>query len=177
MAGAYGIQLSVPEGYVGNTWNWTAVASAPVRVFEDHETSGAETKRCGLSALFRTLKKGDVLVVWRLDRLGRSVGHLIETIERLKARGVEFESLTEKIDTGSPSGRMIFHVLAAMTEFERSIIRERTLAGTAAARLRGRVFGRRRLLSDGQCQDAFKELRSEASGPMWRCGIRRTHEL
>jgi DNA invertase Pin-like site-specific DNA recombinase len=93
------------------------------------------------------LRAGDTLVVWKLDRLGRSLRHLIDTIGALEARGVGFRSLQESIDTTTPSGRLIFHVLAALAEFERDLIRERTQAGLAAARARGRRGGRPALMT------------------------------
>lgn len=133
-------------------------AAGCARIYEDHGVSGEKAKRGGLSAVLRSLKPGDVLVVWRLDRLGRSVGHLVQLITRLQKRQVGFHSLTEAIDTGSAGGRMIFHVLAAMAEFERSIIRERTIAGMAAAKARGLSVGRRLSLSDAQCHAAFAAI-------------------
>lgn len=129
-------------------------------VFEDHGISGAKAKRRGLSAVLRSLKRGDTLVVWRLDRLGRSIRHLIDVIARLQARGVEFRSITENIDTNSAGGRMIFHVIAAMAEFERSLISERTIAGMEAARQRGQHIGRRRALTSAQCEEAALALDS-----------------
>lgn len=128
------------------------------RVFEDHGVSGAVEKRRGLNAVLRTLRKGDTLVVWRLDRLGRSIRHLIDVITKLQARGVEFRSVTENIDTNSAGGRMIFHVIAAMAEFERSMISERTVAGMAAARQRGQSLGRRRSMTEEQCAEAVRAL-------------------
>ena len=128
------------------------------RVFEDHGVSGAVEKRRGLNAVLRTLRKGDTLVVWRLDRLGRSIRHLIDVISKLQARGIEFRSVTENIDTSSAGGRMIFHVIAAMAEFERSMISERTVAGMAAARQRGQSLGRRRSMTDEQCVEAARAL-------------------
>lgn len=128
------------------------------RVFEDHGVSGAVEKRRGLNAVLRTLRKGDTLVVWRLDRLGRSIRHLIDVITKLQARGIEFRSVTENIDTNSAGGRMIFHVIAAMAEFERSMISERTVAGMAAARQRGQSLGRRRSMTDEQCAEAVRAL-------------------
>lgn len=128
------------------------------RVFEDHGVSGAVEKRRGLNAVLRTLRKGDTLVVWRLDRLGRSIRHLIDVITKLQARGIEFRSVTENIDTSSAGGRMIFHVIAAMAEFERSMISERTVAGMAAARQRGQSLGRRRSMTEEQCVEAVTAL-------------------
>ncbi len=104
--------------------------------------SGALTDRPELGAVTDALRPGDTLVVWRLDRLGRSLPHLIETVRGLAERGVGFRSLQEAIDTTTPGGRLVFHVFASLAEFERDLIRERTMAGLAAARRRGRVGGR-----------------------------------
>ncbi len=104
--------------------------------------SGASTVRTGLDEACRYLRPGDTLVVWKLDRLGRSLPHLIETIKALDARGVGFRSLHEHLDTTTPGGKLIFHIFGALAEFERDLIRERTNAGLAAARARGRVGGR-----------------------------------
>ncbi len=117
-------------------------AAGCVRVFTDH-ASGALDRRPQLDALLDYLRPGDVLVVWRLDRLGRSVRHLTDTVTALADRGVGFRSLTEGFDTTTAGGKLIFHVFAGLAEFEREIIRERTHAGLDAARARGRVGGRR----------------------------------
>jgi DNA invertase Pin-like site-specific DNA recombinase len=109
--------------------------------------SGSVTDRPGLSLALSHLRPGDTLVVWRLDRLGRSLSHLIETVRQLSERGVGFRSLQEQIDTTTSGGKLIFHVFGALAEFERDLIRERTHAGLAAARARGRLFGRPRALS------------------------------
>ena len=93
------------------------------------------------------MRSGDTIIVWKLDRLGRSLKNLIETLNLLKDRGVDFISLTEKIDTTTPGGKLIFHLMGALAEFERDLIRERTNAGLAAARARGPVGGRPRKLS------------------------------
>jgi DNA invertase Pin-like site-specific DNA recombinase len=111
------------------------------RVFTDR-ASGAIEDRPGLAELLDHARPGDVVVVWRLDRLGRSLRHLIDTVRLLEDRGVGFRSLTESIDTSSPGGKLVFHVFAALAEFERDLIRERTRAGLAAARARGRTGGR-----------------------------------
>ena len=107
------------------------------RTFTD-VASGATAERDGLSAAFDYVRAGDTLVVWRLDRLGRSLKQLIDRITVLEQRGVGFRSLTESMDTTTSGGRLIFHVFGALAEFERAVIRERTLAGLAAARARGR---------------------------------------
>lgn len=111
------------------------------KIFSD--TMGGSAKdRPQLALAFENLREGDVLVVWRLDRLGRSLKHLIELVGQLHDRKVGFKSLQESMDTSSSSGRLVFHVFGALAEFERNLIRERTLAGLTAARARGRKGGR-----------------------------------
>ncbi len=117
------------------------------RVFEE-TASGAKADRVVLADVLGYLRAGDTLVVWRLDRLGRSLGHLIETVAELAERGVGFRSLTERIDTTTPGGKLVFHVFGALAEFERDLVRERTQAGLAAARARGRTGGRPKKLAD-----------------------------
>ena len=111
------------------------------RVYSE-SVSGALADRLELAAVLDALRPGGTLVVWRLDRLGRSLRHLIDTVHELDARGVGFRSLQESIDTTTSAGRLIFHVFAALAEFERDLTRERTQAGLQAARDRGRVGGR-----------------------------------
>lgn len=111
------------------------------RIFTDTVT-GAASERPGLAAALDYLREGDTLVVWRLDRLGRSLRHLIEMVSLLEDRHIGFMSLQESIDTTSSGGRLIFHIFGALAEFERNLIRERTIAGLAAARARGRKGGR-----------------------------------
>jgi len=111
------------------------------RIFTD-TISGAKSERPGLTEAFDFLRPGDVLVVWKLDRLGRSLKYLIEVITRLNEREIGFRSLTEQIDTTTPGGKLIFHIFGSLAEFERDLIRERTQAGLAAARARGRQGGR-----------------------------------
>src|SRR6516162_10231596 len=118
--------------------------------FSDKMT-GSKFERKGLEELLAFIRSGDTVVVWKLDRLGRSLKDLIETLNVLKERGVDFISLTEKIDTTTPGGKLIFHMMGALAEFERDLIRERTNAGLAAARARGRVGGRpKRLAANGK---------------------------
>ena len=116
------------------------------RVFTDH-VSGAKAERPALDRVLEQLRDGDTLVVWRLDRLGRSLRHLIDVVADLSARGVGFRSVTESIDTTTSGGRLVFHVFGALAEFERDLIRERTLAGLQAARRRGRAGGRPALMT------------------------------
>jgi DNA invertase Pin-like site-specific DNA recombinase len=104
--------------------------------------SGAKEERKGLQEALEYVREGDTLIVWRLDRLGRSLKHLIETITRLNNRNIGFKSITENIDTTTSGGKLIFHIFGALAEFERDIIRERTNAGLTAARARGRLGGR-----------------------------------
>ncbi len=117
------------------------------KVFEE-TASGAKAERPVLNDVLAYLRPGDTLVVWRLDRLGRSLKHLIETVAALAERGIGFKSLTEQIDTTTPGGKLVFHVFGALAEFERDLTRERTHAGLAAARARGRTGGRPRALAD-----------------------------
>lgn len=116
------------------------------RVFTDH-VSGAREHRPELDRVLEALRAGDTLVVWRLDRLGRSLRHLIDVVTALAERGVGFRSVTESIDTTTSGGRLIFHVFGALAQFERELGRERTLAGLKAARARGRMGGRPALMT------------------------------
>ncbi|MFC1715566.1 recombinase family protein [Candidatus Poribacteria bacterium] len=113
------------------------------------QASGSSSSRPELEQALEVLREGDTLVVWRLDRLGRSLKHLIELFAQLEGRRIGFRSLTESIDTTTPGGRLIFHIFGALSEFERNLIRERTRAGLVAARARGRMGGRPPVL-DGQ---------------------------
>jgi DNA invertase Pin-like site-specific DNA recombinase len=126
------------------------------RTYVDH-ASGTKADRPELAKAIDYARGGDVLVVWKLDRLGRSLQHLIAVTNDLRTRGVEFRSLTEGIDTTTAAGRMVFHFLGALAEFERDLIQERTMAGLAAARARGRRGGRRPSLTSAQ-QKAIRAL-------------------
>lgn len=118
-------------------------AAGCARVLTDEGFSGANFSRPGLNEVLRVLRNGDILTVWRLDRLGRSLFELLKLVRDLNERGVEFRSLSESLDTSTSGGRLLLHVLASMAEFERSLISERTRAGMAAARARGSRIGRR----------------------------------
>src|SRR3954470_21416455 len=120
--------------------------------------SGSVTDRPGLTQALSHLRTGDTLVVWRLDRLGRPPAHPIDTIRQLQERDIGFRSLQEQIDTTTSGGKLVFHVFGALAEFERDLIRERTHAGLQAARARGRLFGRPKVLTPQQ----VKQLRSLA---------------
>jgi len=116
------------------------------RLFED-KASGAKSDRPGLNEALAYVREGDVLVVWKLDRLGRSLPHLIETVTMLGRCGVGFKSLTEGVDTSTSNGRLVFHIFGALAEFERDLIRERTGAGLSAAAARGRKGGRKAVVT------------------------------
>ena len=121
-------------------------------IYDDH-ASGKLAERPGLTACMKALRKDDVLVVWKLDRLGRSLAHLVNTVTTLNERGVGLRVLTgqgAQIDTTTPSGRLVFGIFASLAEFERELIRERTMAGLSAARARGRKGGRKFALTKAQ---------------------------
>jgi DNA invertase Pin-like site-specific DNA recombinase len=121
------------------------------KIFTDQIT-GTKAERKGLTEALSHLRTGDTLVVWRLDRLGRSLRHLIDTITSLQERGIGFKSLTENIDTTTSGGKLVFHIFGALAEFEREIIRERTRAGLTSARSRGKVGGRPKALTAKEVQ-------------------------
>ena len=129
------------------------------KIFEER-ASGAQRDRPQLAAALEYMREGDTLCVWKLDRLARSLKQLIETVETFDERGMHLLSLTEKIDTSTPSGRLVFHVFGALAEFERGLIRERTLAGLASARARGRVGGRPKSLSENTLKAAKAMLQA-----------------
>ena len=127
------------------------------QVFQEKFT-GTLRERPELSQCLRMLRQGDVLVVWKLDRLARSLKDLVEIVQDLQDRGIGFKSLTESIDTTSSGGRLVFHIFGALAEFERDLIRERTMAGLEAARARGRKGGRKPSLSKTDTQKAAAML-------------------
>lgn len=126
-------------------------------VFED-QVSGSKAERPGLAEVLAHLRRGDALVVWKLDRLGRSLAHLIETVRGLETRGVGFRSLTEGIDTTTPGGTLVFHLFGALAQFERDLIRERTNAGLKAAEARGRKGGRKPVVTPDKLARARAHL-------------------
>ena len=134
-------------------------AAGCYRVFVE-TASGARSDRRVLEQVLDQLRPGDTLVVWKLDRLGRSLRHLVDTVAGLAERGVGFRSLQEAIDTTTPGGKLVFHVFAALAEFERDLIRERTTAGLAAARSRGRRGGRPSVMTIDKLQVAREMYRS-----------------
>ncbi|EFF9317375.1 recombinase family protein [Escherichia coli] len=132
----------------------TALKSAGCeKIFEEH-ASGRKSNRPVLKRLIATMQPGDELVVWKLDRLGRSMRNLVLLVDELRQRGIHFKSLTDSIDTSSPMGRFIFHIMSALAEMERELIVERTRAGLAAAREKGRIGGRRPKLTQEQWDQA-----------------------
>lgn len=138
-------------------------AAGCTRIFTDRGISGATDKRPGLARALAFLKPGYTLIVWKLDRLGRSIAHLVHTIADLGARGVNFRSLSDPIDTNSAGGRLVLHFLAAIAEFERSLNSERTRAGLAAAKRRGRKLGRRPKLTPKQIIKARRWIKAGQS--------------
>jgi DNA invertase Pin-like site-specific DNA recombinase len=139
-----------------------AAGVTPERVYEDR-ASGARDDRPGLEACLQALREGDVLVIWKLDRLGRTLAHLVGTVRDLAGRGIGLRVLNgqgAEIDTTTPAGRLIFGLFATLAEFERDLIRERTLAGLAAARARGRKGGRKFALTKAQVRLAQAAMAS-----------------
>jgi DNA invertase Pin-like site-specific DNA recombinase len=134
-------------------------------IFQDDGVSGAAFSRPALDDALAALEPGDTLVVWKLDRLGRSLAHLIAIIAALGERGIGFRSLSEAIDTATAGGRLLFHVMGALAEFERALISERTRAGMAAAKARGACIGRPPKLSAEQVQHARAQIDSGALTP------------
>ncbi len=152
----------------------------PENIYDD-KASGKKDERPALAACIKALQKGDTLVVWKLDRLGRDLKHLVDTAQDLAERGIDFKVLTGQganIDTTTASGKLVFGIFAALAEFERELIRERTIAGLAAARARGRKGGRRFSLSKAQIRLAQAAMKSRDSSVSDLCkelgGINRT---
>jgi DNA invertase Pin-like site-specific DNA recombinase len=129
------------------------------RVYQE-KASGAKTERPELMKLLDNARKGDIVIVWKLDRLARSLRQLIDTTVLLNERGVELHSLTENINTTTPSGKLTFHIFAALAELERDILRQRVNAGLKAARRRGRIGGRPKALGEAELKKARALLRS-----------------
>lgn len=123
------------------------------KIFED-QLSGSRGDRAGLARALETLRAGDTLVVWKLDRLGRSVKHLVDLVAELQEQDIQFKSLTDNIDTSTTSGRFFFHVMASLAQMERELTLERTHAGLAAAKQQGKVGGRKRQMTDSKIHSA-----------------------
>jgi DNA invertase Pin-like site-specific DNA recombinase len=133
-------------------------------IFKDEGISGAMTKRPALTRCLKKLRAGDILIVWKLDRLGRSLRDLITMLDDLRAQGIKFRSLTEHIDTETPAGRAMWQMIGVLAELERSLIAERTRAGVKAAKARGVKFGRKPKLTPQQ-RDHARELRAQGKRP------------
>jgi len=147
-----------------------------IRIFEDC-ASGAKEERPGLKAAMDFLRAGDTLVVWKLDRLGRSLKHLIEVVSALQKKGIGFRSLKEHIDTTNSTGQLIFHIFASLAEFERGLISERTIAGLKSARERGRNGGRKALLNQEDVlllKEMHRDNKISISKLMEMFGVKRT---
>lgn len=136
------------------------------QIFED-KMSGKTTQRPGLKRALKKLKPGDTLMVWKLDRLGRSMRHLVALTDELQQQGINFRSLTDSIDTSTPMGRFFFHIMGALAEMERELIVERTRAGLAAARERGRTGGRPRRLTQEQYEQVGRLLAGVSAEDRW----------
>jgi DNA invertase Pin-like site-specific DNA recombinase len=145
-------------------------AAGCTKLVED-TASGGKARRDGLDRARELLRSGDTLVVWRLDRLGRTLKYLIELITELEGRGIGFRSLQESIDTTSPGGTLVFHLFGALAEFERNLIRERTKAGLEAARARGRTGGRRHKLDARKRALAVELYHQKQHTVMEICGM------
>lgn len=129
------------------------------RIFSDKK-SGAQKVRKGLEEALSHVRHGDTLVVWKLDRLGRTVKQLVDLVSELESKGINFKSLTNGIDTTSSAGRFFFHIMASLAQMERELISERTKAGLAAGKRLGRMGGRRRVMTDGKIRSAQKLLKT-----------------
>lgn len=154
-----------------------ALQQAGCDVIYEEAASGKSAARPELEQCRKALRSGDTLVVWRLDRLGRSLPDLVQIVAELERSGIGFESLAEKIETNSAAGKLVFHVFAALAEFERSLIRERTYVGLAAARARGRSGGRKPKLGEEQVHEIKVLLRDtniQVSDVARRYGVSRT---
>src|SRR5205823_11343600 len=136
------------------------------QTFTDHGISGATTKRPALARCLKALEHGDTLTVWKLDRLGRSVRDLLNILHDIQARGVRFQSITEAIDTETPTGRAMLHMVALLAELERGLITERTRAGVKAAKRRGVKFGRKPKLSSEQIEHARDQIERGKTTPV-----------
>jgi DNA invertase Pin-like site-specific DNA recombinase len=135
-----------------------ALTKAGCKKIFDDKISGSRAERPGLTKALEMLREDDTLVVWKLDRLGRSVKNLVNLVGELHKQGIQFKSLTDAIDTGTPSGRFFFHVMASLAEMERELTVERTRAGLEVARQLGRKGGRKRQMTDSKIESAKKLL-------------------
>ena len=146
--------LAYPRPTRTSTRSWTWLRARGCGPIYSERASGKKDDRPELAQALKALRAGDTLVVWRLDRLGRSLPHLVATVTGLAERGVGLESVTEAIDTSTAAGKLVFNVFASLADFERNLISERTRAGLAAGRARGRIGGRPPALSPKQVREA-----------------------
>ena len=137
-------------------------------VYVDEGVSGSAIQRPGLDRLLVELEDGDTLIVWELDRLGRSLQHLLTLVSGFRSRNIDFTSLTEQLDTSTPGGRVLFSIMGALSEFERDLIRDRTRAGLEAARRRGAVLGRPRTISGEASKRGWLRSAAAISRPTWK---------
>lgn len=162
-------RISTSDGRQSLALQTDALKAAGCESITTDQISGSRDDRPGLTTLLNELNPGDVLTVWKIDRFGRSVSHLLNTILSLREKGVEFRSLTESVDTRTSSGRFLLTVLAGLAAMEREILIERTRAGIEAARLRGRIGGRPRTLTDEQIAMARKLMMDPANSVAGIC--------
>jgi DNA invertase Pin-like site-specific DNA recombinase len=144
----------------------------PRNIFEDR-ASGAKNNRPGLEKALAFLEPGDCLIVWKLDRLGRSISHLLSIINDLNKRNIAFRSITDHIDTTTANGELLFNIFASLAQHERTLIKERVMAGLAAAKKRGRVGGRPRVIDQEKLETIIESLKSGAS----KASICRTYSI
>lgn len=142
----------------------TELKQAGCKKIYDDKASGQKADRLGLEKALDTLREGDTLVVWKLDRLGRTVKQLVTLVEELHENGIHFKSITDSIDTSTPSGRFFFHMMSALAQMERELIVERTRSGLKAARARGKLGGRKRKMTPSKIE-AAKKLLSNGTAP------------
>jgi DNA invertase Pin-like site-specific DNA recombinase len=136
----------------------SALKAAGCTKWYKDEISGTKTNRPGLTLALEVLRKGDTLVVWKLDRLGRTVKGLVDLVNQLERKEINFKSITDNVDTSTPSGRFFFHIMASLAQMERELIAERTKAGLAAAKAQGRLGGRKRKMTTSKIEYAKKLL-------------------
>ena len=137
-----------------------ALKKVGCKKFYQDQISGTKNNRPGLQLALEVLRKGDTFVVWKLDRLGRSVKGLVDLINQLHQKEIHFKSITDNVDTSTPSGRFFFHIMASLAQMERELVAERTRAGLAVAKVQGRVGGRKRKMTKSKIESAKKLLAS-----------------
>lgn len=149
-------------------------AAGVEKVFQEH-ASGGKADRPELTAALEYMRPGDSLVVWRLDRLGRNLKHLVQTVETLQEQGKHFVSVTEQIDTSTASGKLVFHLFCALAEFERNLTRERVNEGLKAARARGKKGGRKKVITDSVKRKVIADIKANPDVPITQ--VCKDHEI